>query len=147
MAATNINRVVLTGNLTRDPELSELPSGTSVCEFRIGCNSRGKDSNGDWTDVPNYVNIKVYGPHGENCAQWLRKGRPVAIDGKLKWREWQPQEGGPKRQTIDVIADNVQFLGSREGTEGDGADYVQEYSPVPVGATAGAQTDDEEIPF
>lgn len=146
MAATNINRVVMTGNLTKDPELRSLPSGTSVCEFRLGCNTRGKEGD-EWVDQPNYFNVKVYGPHGENCAQWLHKGRPVAIDGKLKWREWEAQDG-TKRQAIDIIADNVQFLGSRDGTEGDGTDYVQEYGPVPVGATAAAAQDDgEDIPF
>lgn len=145
MAATNINRWVGTGNLTRDPELRSLPSGTSVCELRIGCNTRGKEGD-EWVDQPNYFNIKVYGAHGENCARWLSKGRPVAIDGKLKWREWETAEG-VKRQTIDIIADNVQFLGSAEGTGGDGTDYVQEFGPVPVGAAAGQDNGDDDIPF
>jgi single-strand DNA-binding protein len=145
VAATNINRVVLTGNLTKDPELRSLPSGTSVCEIRLGCNTRGK-VNDEWVDQPNYFNVKVYGAHGENCARWLNKGRPVAIDGKLKWREWETPEG--KRQAVEIIADNVQFLGSRDGTEGDGADYVPEYSPVPAGASAAGQPDEsEDIPF
>ena len=100
MAATNINRVVLTGNLTADPELRSLPSGTSVCKLRIACNTRRKGSSGEWEDKPNYFNVTVWGAQGENAARYLSKGRPVAIDGRLEWREWETQEGA-KRQDID----------------------------------------------
>ena len=89
MAATNINRVVLTGNLTRDPELRSLPSGMSVCSLRIASNTRRKNnSTGEWEDKPNYFDVTVWGAQGENCARFLAKGRPVAIDGRLEWREW-----------------------------------------------------------
>ena len=93
MAATNINRVIITGNLTRDPELRSLPSGTSVCSLRVACNTRRKDnSTGEWVDKPNYFDVTVWGAQGENCAQYLSKGRPVAVDGRLEWREWQDKE-------------------------------------------------------
>ena len=90
MAATNINRVVLTGNLTRDPELRSIPSsGNSVCSLRVACNTRRKDgSTGEWVDKPNYFDVTVWGAQGENCAHYLEKGRPVAVDGRLEWREW-----------------------------------------------------------
>src|ERR687885_2574051 len=114
MAATNINRVVLTGNLTRDPELRSTQGGTSVCSLRIASNTRRKDASGNWVDKPNYFDVTVWGAQGENCAQYLQKGRPVAIDGRLEWREWQDPQGN-KRQSIDIIADSVQFLGSRDG--------------------------------
>ena len=91
MAASNINRVVLTGNLTRDPELRSLQSGTSVCSLRIASNSRRKD-NGEWVDKPNYFSVTVWGAQGENCARFLSKGRPVCIDGRLDWREWTGQD-------------------------------------------------------
>ena len=120
MAATNINRVVLTGNLTADPELRSLPSGTSVCKLRVACNTRRKNgSTGEWEDKPNYFNVTVWGAQGENAARYLSKGRPVAIDGRLEWREWEAQDG-TKRQAIDIIADSVQFLGSREDGSGGG---------------------------
>src|SRR3954462_8039000 len=93
MAATNINRVVLTGNLTRDPELRNLPSGMAVCSLRIACNTRRKDGSGNWVDKPNYFDVTVWGAQGENCAQYLSKGRPVAVDGRLNWREWQGGQG------------------------------------------------------
>ena len=110
MAATNINRVIITGNLTSDPELRSLPSGTSVCKLRVACNTRRKDnSTGEWVDKPNYFDVTVWGAQGENCARYLSKGRPVAVDGRLEWREWEG-DNGQKRQAIDIIADSVQFL-------------------------------------
>ncbi len=103
MAATNINRVVMTGNLTADPELRSLPSGTSVCKLRIACNTRRKDgSTGEWEDKPNYFNVTVWGAQGENAARYLAKGRPVAIDGRLEWREWDAQDGTKRRQSISL---------------------------------------------
>jgi single-strand DNA-binding protein len=153
MAATNINRVVLTGNLTRDPELRSTPSGTSVCSLRVACNTRRKDSSGNWVDKPNYFDVTVWGAQGENCAQYLSKGRPVAVDGRLEWREWDDQNGN-KRQAVDIIADSVQFLGGREdgGGGGNGSRFTPQ-SDVPADtsdfqqpvSTGGASDDD--IPF
>ena len=148
MAATNINRVVLTGNLTRDPELRSLPSGMSVCKLRIASNTRRKDpSTGEWTDKANYFDVTVWGAQGENCARFLSKGRPIALDGRLEWREWEAQDGSGKRQSVEIIADNIQFLGSRDGGEGGG-----ERQFVPANAAAGSSADfgqgaDDDIPF
>ncbi len=113
----NINRVVLVGNLTRDPELRHTPSGTAVCKLRLAVNTRQKDAQGNWGDKPNYFDVTVWGNQGESCAQFLSKGRPVGVDGRLDWREWDAQDG-TKRQAVEIIADTVQFLGSREGGEG-----------------------------
>jgi single-strand DNA-binding protein len=119
MAASNINRVVLTGNLTRDPELRSLPSGMSVCSLRLAVNTRRKGASGDWEDKPNYFDVTVWGAQGENCARYLAKGRPVALDGRLEWREWETPDGN-KRQAVDIVADTVQFLGGRDDTGGGG---------------------------
>src|SRR5436190_11638348 len=119
MAATNLNRVVITGNLTRDPELRSLPSGTSVCKLRVAVNSRRKDQNGEWVDKPNYFDVTVWGAQGENCATYLSKGRPVAVERRLEWREWEAQDG-TKRQAVEIIANSVQFLGSRDGAAAGG---------------------------
>jgi single-strand DNA-binding protein len=149
----------MTGNLTADPELRSLPSGSSVCSLRIACNTRRKNgSTGEWEDKPNYFNVTVWGAQGENAARYLAKGRPVAIDGRLEWREWEAQDG-TKRQAIDIIAEAVQFLGSRDGgPQGGGAGGGfggegsmaadlpidnQDFQPAPVGAPAG----DDDIPF
>ncbi len=133
MAATNINRVILTGNLTRDPELRSLPSGMSVCSLRIASNTRRKDnSTGEWVDKPNYFDVTIWGRQGENAAQYLSKGRPVAIDGRLEWREWQDQQGN-NRQSVEIVADNIQFLGGRdEGGMGGGGGGFTPRSDVPV---------------
>ena len=151
MAATNINRVIITGNLTADPELRSLPSGTSVCKLRVACNTRRKDGQtGEWTDKPNYFDVTVWGAQGENCARFLSKGRPVALNGRLEWREWQAQDG-QKRQSVEIIADSVQFLGSREGGENGGRFTPQSDVPADTGdfdtAPAGAKTGDDDIPF
>ncbi len=119
MAASNVNVVVITGNLTRDPELKSTQGGTSVCDMRVAVNSRRKDASGNWVDKPNYFDVTVWGAQGENCAQWLAKGRPVAIEGRLDWREWETPEG-QKRQKVSITANSVQFLGSREGQGGGG---------------------------
>jgi single-strand DNA-binding protein len=158
LAASNINRVTVTGNLTRDPELRHLQSGTPVCKLRVAVNSRRKDQSGEWVDKPNYFDVTVWGAQGENCANYLSKGRPVAIDGRLDWREWEAQDGG-KRQSVEIIADTVQFLGSRDGSgqgngNGGGGGFAAPQSDVPADtsdfessepSTVGASDDD--IPF
>jgi single-strand DNA-binding protein len=156
VAATNINRIVLTGNLTRDPELRSLPSGMSVCSLRVACNTRRKDAGGEWTDKPNYFSVTVWGAQGENCARFLTKGRPVALDGRLEWREWQGQDGN-KRESIEIVADSVQFLGGREDASGGGeaGNGFTARSDVPVddrdfqpaAAPAGGGGADDDIPF
>jgi single-strand DNA-binding protein len=143
--AANINRVVLVGNLTRDPELRHTPSGTPVCSLRVAVNTRRKDETGQWVDKPNYFDVTVWGQQGENCAQYLSKGRPAAIDGRLEWREWEAQDGS-KRQAVEIVADNVQFLGGR--MEGEAPAYVA----AGAGAAAGgddfpSSPTDDDIPF
>src|SRR4051812_9347735 len=140
MAATNINRVVLTGNLTRDPELRNTPSGTAVCSLRLACNTRRKDgSTGQWVDKPNYFDVTVWGTQGENVARYCEKGRAIAVDGRLEWREYQDKDGN-KRQAIDIIADSVQFLGGREGGENGGRFPPQSDVPADTGDFAPAST-------
>jgi single-strand DNA-binding protein len=152
MAASNINRVTITGNLTRDPELRSLPSGTQVCNMRVAVNSRRKDNeSGEWVDEPNYFDVTVWGAQGENCANYLSKGRPVAVDGRLRWREWEAQDGS-KRQSVEIVANTVQFLGSRGDNSGQGGNGLAAQSDVPAdtsdfeGASVGAGKEDD-IPF
>lgn len=174
MAATNINRVIITGNLTADPDLRSLPSGTAVCKLRLAVNTRRKDgASGEWVDKPNYFDVTVWGKQGEIAAQYLSKGRPVAIDGRLEWREWQDQQGN-KRQSVEIVADSVQFLGgprddapagggmsngayggeqqssnrfapASDLPEHDQSDFAPQPSPTPVGG--GGSAADDDIPF
>jgi single-strand DNA-binding protein len=125
----NINRVVLVGNLTKDPELRHTPSGTAVCKLRLAVNTRQKDaSTGEWGDKPNYFDVTVWG-------------------NQVDWREWEAQDG-TKRQAVEIIADTVQFLGSRGDSEGQSqyippSDVAADQSDfVKAGATA-----DDDIPF
>jgi single-strand DNA-binding protein len=142
-----INSVVLVGNLTRDPELRHTSSGMAVCSLRIAVNTRRKDAaTGEWGEKPNYFDVTVWGQQGENCAQYLAKGRQVGVQGRLEWREWDAQDG-TKRQAVEVVADSVQFLGSR--TEGEGGQQF-----VPAGAATPSTDDftstptgDDDIPF
>jgi single-strand DNA-binding protein len=153
VAATNINRVTITGNLTKDPELRSLQSGTAVCNLRVAVNSRRKDQSGEWVDKPNYFDVTVWGAQGENCATYLAKGRPVAVDGRLDWREWEAQDGS-KRQSISIIADSVQFLGSRDGSAPAQGNGIQARSDVPADTSdfeqaepVGASSSGDDIPF
>jgi len=161
LAASNVNVVVITGNLTRDPELRHTGGGTAVCELRVAVNSRRKDGQtGQWVDKPNYFDVVVWGAQGENCANYLSKGRPVAVEGRLDWREWEAKDGSGKRQAVQIVANTVQFLGSRDGSGGDGngnaggggfaptgdvpadtSDFGD--SPAPVGGGGG----EDDIPF
>jgi single-strand DNA-binding protein len=135
MSYFSINRVVLVGRLTRDPELRALPSGTSVCGMRIACNSSRRDAEGDYVERPNFFDVSVYGGQAESVSQYMRRGSRIAIDGRLEWREWE--SGEQKRQAVSIVADTVQFLdgpgGRLEGPEGSGADE-QERELVGVGA-------------
>jgi single-strand DNA-binding protein len=151
----NINRVVLTGNLTRDPELRTTPGGLSICKLGIAVNTRRKNSNtGAWEEKPNFFRVTVFGSQGENCAQYLKKGRPVAIDGRLEWSTWE--NDGQKRESIDIIADSVQFLGGRDDA-GNGNGFSSSVpateSDVPIDtgdfqtAPVAAGVADDDIPF
>ena len=157
MAASNVNVVVITGNLTRDPELRHTGGGTAVCELRVAVNSRRKDGQtGEWVDKPNYFDVTVWGAQGENCSTYLSKGRPVAVEGRLDWREWEAKDGG-KRQAVSIVANSVQFLGSRDGS-GGGNGNGNGFSPssdVPAdtsdfegaAAPSGGGGADDDIPF
>jgi single-strand DNA-binding protein len=150
----NINRVVLVGNLTRDPELKALPSGTSVCELGLAVNHRRKNQQtGEWVEEPNYFRVSVFGSQAETCARFLAKGRQVAIDGRLRWRQWETPEG-QKREAVEIVAENVQFIGPRD-SEGGGGSGSFERPAAAVAAPAeaqpwsggGAADVDDDIPF
>ena len=102
----DIARVTIVGRLTRDPELQQLPSGTSVCKLGVAVNSSFKDGSGQWQEKPNFFDVKVWGPQGETCARYLAKGRQVAVDGRLNYDSWEAQDGS-KRSRVDIIADTV----------------------------------------
>ena len=119
MSYFSINRVVLVGRLTRDPELRALPSGASVCSVRIACSSSRRDPEGEFTEKPNFFDVSVFGASAESVARYMRKGSRVGIDGRLEWREWESADQ-QKRQAVSVVAETVQFLDSPSAAGGDG---------------------------
>jgi len=132
-----INRVVLVGNLTRDPELRSTTGGTSVCRLRVACNTSWRNrETGELDERPNFFDVTVFGPSGEACARFLAKGRPVAVDGRLDWHEWTTPEG-QSRQAVGIVADSVQFLSSRQAAAGDGEAALED----------GEEAEAEAIPF
>ena len=151
--AANLNRWVGTGNLTRDPEMRSTGSGMSVCSLRIAVNGRRKNSDGDWVDKANYFDVTVFGNQAEAVARFLSKGKPVAIDGRLDWQEWEDKESGAKRQAVKIIADTVQFLGGRDdnASSGGGSDVTpSDAVPAASAAQGGGEfgtSSDDDIPF
>lgn len=152
----NINRVVLTGNLTKDPDTRTTPNGLAICKLRLAVNTRRRNAGGDWEEKANFFGVTVFGRQAESCGNFLKKGRPVAIDGRLEWSEYEVE--GQKRQSVDIIADNVQFLGGRDDAgNGNGNGYSSGIraaeSDIPAdtsdfeAAPVGAGVSDDDIPF
>jgi single-strand DNA-binding protein len=122
MSLFSINRVVLVGRLTRDPEMRALSSGVSVCGLRIACNTGRKDVAGGVQEKPNFFDVNVFGSEGERIGRYVRKGSRVGVDGRLDWHEWVNAKD-ERRQAVAIVADNVQFLDNPGGRGRDpGAD-------------------------
>jgi single-strand DNA-binding protein len=144
MSYFTINRVVLVGRLTREPELRALPSGASVCGLRVACNSSHRDSEGTLIERPHFFDVSVYGAAAESVGNYMHRGRRVGIDGRLEWREWETADQ-QKRQAVSIVADTVQFLDSPGGAneKGDsidgegGADPHEDRALLGVGAEEG----------
>lgn len=128
------NRVILAGNLVRDPEIRYLPSGLSVTSFSIAVNSRYRQNNEPKEEV-SYFDIVVFGKMGENCAEYLSKGRPVLVEGRLRQRRWESE--GTRKSRIEVVASGVQFLGG--GPRGQAAEGEQVAGTAPE--------DQDDVPF
>jgi single-strand DNA-binding protein len=130
----NYNKVILMGNLTRDPELRYTPNGTAVSTLSLAVNRRPKPDTQE--KEVDFFDIVVFGKQAENCSEYLRKGSPILVDGRLQQRRWETDEG-QKRSKVEVVAFSVQFLGSPRGSE-------------PAASTetdSGPEFDDSDIPF
>jgi len=133
----SINRVIISGNLTRDPELRATAGGTSVLKLGMAVNDRRKNQqSGEWEDYANFVDVTVFGARGEALSRFLTKGTKVAIEGKLRWSSWE--KDGEKRSKLEVIADEVELMSAR----GEGGS-----SAAPAAMPAIGPDDGEEIPF
>jgi single-strand DNA-binding protein len=108
------------GNLTRDPELRSIPSGQQVCSFSLALNRSYKGADGNWQEATDYIDVVAWGPLGERVAQYLSKGRPCLVNGRLQSRSWE--QDGQKRSKVEVVAQDVTFLGGPgDGGNGGGA--------------------------
>lgn len=148
----NINRAIISGNLTRDPESRALPSGSTVLTFGVAVNdSRKNPSTGQWEDVPNYINCVAFGSRAESLAKILTKGTKVCVEGKLRWSQWG--EGDQKRSKIEVIVDNLDLLSAPRSFDGE-SNYQRPSmasapaeNQIPSASVPIDVYDDEDIPF
>ena len=130
----SINKVVISGNLTRDAELRTAASGTAVCSFGVAVNDRRRNQNGEWEDYANFVDCQLFGRRAEAIAQYLTKGTKVAVEGRLHYSSWEDRNGGGRRSKLDVTVDEIEFMSSRQGGE-----RREQLAP--------AAYDDADIPF
>ncbi|MGA0333199.1 MAG: single-stranded DNA-binding protein [Kiritimatiellia bacterium] len=143
--SASLNRIVLCGNLTADPELSYTPSGMAIAQLRLAVNEQVKNQQGEWVDRPCYVDVTAFGRQAETCNEYLEKGSPVLLEGKLRYETWEAKDGGGKRSKHSVVADRVQFLGTRRegGSTASTPAKPAIQPPKPPLADGG---DDEDIP-
>ncbi len=143
----SVNRVILIGNLGRDPELRYTAGGQPVASFSVATNERWNDREGKTQERTEWHRIVVWGKQGENCANYLQKGRTVYIEGRLQTREWEDKEGH-KRQTTEVVAQSVQFLDRREGApRGSGGGGAPGGSSEPDSGPPPSSGPGDDIPF
>lgn len=166
MSIVSINRVNITGNLTRDPELRATQSGTQVLHLGVAVNDRRRNpQTGNWEDYPNFIDCVMFGTRAEAIQRYLSKGTKVAIEGRLRYSSWE--RDGQKRSKIEVVVDEIEFMSSRQGGgNSNGGGYAQQQggyaaptqqapyqqaapapAPVPVAAPPAADVYDEDIPF
>jgi single-strand DNA-binding protein len=138
----SINRVCITGNLTRDPELRSTAGGMAILKMGIAVNDRRKNSqSGEWEDVPNFFDVVMFGARGESLSRFLNKGSKIAVEGKLRWSQWETPEGD-KRSKVEIVADDVEFMSTRGEGGGGGGGYT-----APAAKTPADPVIDDDIPF
>lgn len=146
----SINRVIITGNLTRDPELRTTQSGMPVMSFGVAVNDRRKNNQtGEWEDHPNFIDCSMFGARAEKLNAHLSKGTKVALEGRLRWSQWE--RDGQKRSRVEVIVDDIDLMQRRNNSASDGSNYsaptAAPQTTEPEVIEASAAVYDEEIPF
>jgi single-strand DNA-binding protein len=153
----NLNKVMLIGNLTRDPELRVTPKGTAICTFSIAVNRKFKDDSGGEREEVTYVDIEAWGKSGENISKYCTKGRPLFVEGRLRLDQWEDKNTKEKRSRMKVVLENFQFLGGGRGEGGGGGEGGEARSYAPRAGSSGAaprqpapapqENLDEDVPF
>ena len=141
----SINRVLITGNLTRDPELRSTGSGMAVLQMGVAVNDRRKNpQSGEWEDVPNFIDVVMFGTRAESVSRFLSKGSKVAVEGKLRWSSWEDKTTGAKRSKVEVVADDIEFMSSRNDGGGGGESKARPAYAAPAKAEP---VFEDDIPF
>jgi len=142
--ARSFNQVILMGNLTRDPELRTTPNGSNVCSFSLALNRSYKNAEGNWVEATDFIDIVAWGPLGERVAQYLSKGRPALVNGRLQSRSWE--QDGAKRSKVEVVAQDVTFLGGPGGGQAGGSSDSDSDGPAPASpAKKSSKAKDEDV--
>lgn len=141
--ARSFNQVILMGNLTRDPELRQTPGGTNVCSFSLALNRSYKGQDGNWQEATDFIDVVAWGPLGERVSQYLNKGRACLVTGRLQSRSWE--QDGQKRSKVEVVAQDVTFLGGAGGNEGGPANSGGEYEQAPKAAPSKSKKTDDIV--
>jgi single-strand DNA-binding protein len=155
----NFNKVYLMGNLTRDPEMRVTPKGTAICQFGLAISRSWKDESGQTREETAFVDIEAWGKQGEVISKYCVKGRPLFVEGRLKFDQWEDKTSGQKRSKLKVVLENFQFIGGRgDGAPGGGAPSAGGDAPEAApgesparapakGPAAAKDTVDEDVPF
>ena len=146
----NFNKVILAGNLTRDPELRYTPKGTAVARIGLACNRKWKSETGEMKEEVTFVDVDAFGKTAETIGQYLKKGRPILIEGRLRYQTWEDKQSGQKKSKLGVVMETFQFLDSGGGRGGDASE-----APAPRPAAASAPAPDggdaeppqDDVPF
>ncbi len=141
----SFNKIILVGNLGKDPELRYTPQGTAVCSFSMATNEKRRDKSGEFQNVATWFKVTLWGNQAETAAKWLVKGTPVYIEGKLRTEEWTDRDGN-NRQTLEVNGSDMQFIGSRDDNAGGGRGSGSDYSGPPSGGVTGGYSGDGSFP-
>ena len=145
----NFNRVIVAGNLTRDPQLSYTPNNTTVCEFGLAVNRRWRDRDGNSKEEVCYLDLTAYGRQGEVINQYMSKGRPLLVEGRLRYNQWTNKEG-QKRSKLDVVVENFTFLGGGQGAGGRSGEPARTAAPQddrPPAPSDDLPAEDPDVPF
>ena len=142
----NFNKVYLMGNLTRDPEMRVTPKGTAICQFGLAISRSWKDESGQTREETAFIDIEAWGKRGEVISKYVTKGRPLFVEGYLKFDQWEDKASGQKRSKLKVVLENFQFIGSRDGAPAPADEAPSAPAPA-AGAPKAKPPVDEDCPF
>lgn len=153
--AANFNKVILAGNLTRDPELRYTPKGTAIAKIGLAINRKWRSESGEMKDETTFVDVDAFGKTAETIGQYLKKGRPILVEGRLRYETWDDKQTGQKRSKLGVVMDSFQFMDSGNRNDNEGGAPAVARAPRPAAAStptpeAGGDSEppqDDDVPF